>query len=239
MPKARAASKRNVSPPKVALLVETSNAYARGMLGGVEEYISARGPWTVYLGEHGRGDRPPAWLERWNGDGILARVENENIARALESMRLPVVNLSFAPLIAAAPTFTTDNDGIAELAAMHFLERGFRHFGYCGREDFVWSIDRSEAFVRRLASVGRKCAVFSRPKRAAADSDAEIESIASWLRTLPKPVAVLACYDFRGQQVLMHVAARASRCRMKSRCSAWTMTSCFARFHRRRSPASF
>ena len=82
------------------MLVETSNAYARGMLAGVEEFISARGPWTVYLGEHGRGDRPPAWLERWDGDGILARVENENIARALESMRLPVVNLSFAPLIA-------------------------------------------------------------------------------------------------------------------------------------------
>ena len=126
MPKARAASKKNVSPPKVALLVETSNAYARGMLAGVEEFISARGPWTVYLGEHGRGDRPPAWLERWDGDGIIARVENENIARALESMRLPVVNLSFAPLIAAAPTFTTDNAGIAELAAGHFLERGFR-----------------------------------------------------------------------------------------------------------------
>ena len=201
MPKARA-SKKNVSPPKVALLVETSNAYARGMLAGVEEFISARGPWTVYLGEHGRGDRPPAWLERWDGDGILARVENENIARALESMRLPVVNLSFAPLIAAAPTFTTDNAGIAELAAGHFLERGFRHFAYCGRQEFVWSIDRGEGFVRRLAAVGRKCAVFSRPARVAADSDAEIESIASWLRTLPKPVAVLACYDFRGQQVL-------------------------------------
>ena len=201
MPKARA-SKRNVSPPKVALLVETSNAYARGMLAGVEEFISARGPWTVYLGEHGRGDRPPAWLERWDGDGIIARVENENIARALESMRLPVVNLSFASLVAAAPTFTTDNDGIAELAATHFLERGFRHFAYCGREEFVWSIDRGEAFVRRLVSVGKNCSVFSRTKRVAADSDAEIESIASWLRILPKPVAVLACYDFRGQQVL-------------------------------------
>ncbi len=202
MPKARAASKKSVSPPKVALLVETSNAYARGMLAGVEEFISTRGPWTVYLGEHGRGDRPPAWLERWEGDGIIARVENENIARALASMRLPVVNLSFTPLIATAPTFTTDNVGIAELAVTHFLERGFQHFAYCGREEFAWSIDRGEAFARRLVSVGRKCAIFSRPARVAGDTDAEIESIAAWLRTLPKPLAVLACYDFRGQQVL-------------------------------------
>ena len=40
------------------------------------------------------------------------------------------------------------------------------------------------------------------PARLAPNSDAEIESIASWLRSLPKPVAVFACYDFRGQQVL-------------------------------------
>jgi LacI family transcriptional regulator len=210
MPKVRASSKKSASPPKVALLVETSNAYARGMLAGVEEFISARGPWTVYLGEHGRGDRPPAWLERWDGDGIIARVENENIARALESMRVPVVNLSFTPLIAAAPTFTTDNEGIAELAATHFLERGFQHFAYCGREEFAWSIDRGEAFSRRLAREGKKCVVFARPARVAGDSDAEVESIASWLRKLPKPVAVLACYDFRGQQVLD--AARRAGC---------------------------
>lgn len=202
MPKARAASKMKTLPPKVALLVETSNAYARGMLAGVEEFISARGPWTVYLGEHGRGDRPPTWLERWDGDGIIARVENEKIARALEAMRLPVVNLSFAPLIADAPTFTTDNEAIADMAAVHFLERGFHHFAYCGRDEFPWSTDRGNAFAKRLAAAGKRCATFSRAARVTTDSDAELENIADWLRTLPKPVAVLACYDFRGQQVL-------------------------------------
>ena len=75
-------------PPKVALLIETSNAYARGLLAGIEDYLRAHGPWSVYLGEHGRGDRPPDWLAKWDGDGIIARVENRSIARALAGMRV-------------------------------------------------------------------------------------------------------------------------------------------------------
>ena len=197
MPKSRIQSS---SPPKVALLVETSNAYARGMLAGIEDFISAHGPWSVYLGEHGRGDQPPPWFARWQGDGIIARVENPNIARSLEKTGLPVVNLSFDSLIADAPTFTTDNVAIAELAVTHFLERGFDHFAYCGRREFGWSINRGATFEQRLAIAGKKCAHFSQPR--AVNSDAETDLIATWLRTLPRPLAVFTCYDIRGQHVL-------------------------------------
>ena len=76
--------------PKVALLIETSNAYARGLLAGVEEYIRNHGPWSVYLAEHGRGDLPPKWLQGWDGDGILARVENPHIAAVLATAKQPV-----------------------------------------------------------------------------------------------------------------------------------------------------
>lgn len=202
MPKGRALRTKPASPPKVALLVETSNAYARGMLAGIEDFISTHGPWSVYLGEHGRGDQPLSWLARWRGDGIIARVENENIARALVATRLPVVNLSFAPLIPGAPTFTTDNVGIADLAVTHFMERGFQHFAYCGRREFVWSIDRGAAFERRLGALGKTCAHFPQPSDTGADSDGETDRIAAWLLTLPRPLAVFACYDQRGQQVL-------------------------------------
>src|SRR5437016_2999457 len=52
---------------RVALLVETSNSYARGLLRGVVDYAREHGRWSVYLGEHRRGDQPPPWLERWDG----------------------------------------------------------------------------------------------------------------------------------------------------------------------------
>src|SRR4051794_27349172 len=34
--------------PRVALLIESSNAYGRGLLAGVEEYIRDHEPWSVY-----------------------------------------------------------------------------------------------------------------------------------------------------------------------------------------------
>ena len=52
------------TPLKVALLVETSNTYARGLLRGIVSYIREHRPWSLYLSEHNRGDRPPGWLAR-------------------------------------------------------------------------------------------------------------------------------------------------------------------------------
>ena len=78
------------APVQVALLVETSNAYARGLLHGVVSYIREHRSWSLYLSEHNRGDRPPRWLARWKGDGIIARIENASIAEALRQVRLGI-----------------------------------------------------------------------------------------------------------------------------------------------------
>ena len=188
-------------PPKVALLIETSNAYARGLLAGIGDYVLGHGPWSLYLGEQGRGDRPPDWLAKWGGDGIIARVENRSTARALAAVRLPVVDLSAARLLPGAPVVTTDNAAIARLAVQHFTERGFRHFAYCGDARFAWSMARGEYFSLFIRGSGGTCAVYAAEK-ARAGGDAETDGIARWLRRLPKPVAVFACYDARGQRVL-------------------------------------
>src|ERR1700683_4777663 len=83
----------------VALLVETSNDYARGLLRGVVAYIRKHRPWTTYLAEHGRGDEPPQWLSEWRGDGILARIENKRIAEAVVASGRPAVDLSAANIV--------------------------------------------------------------------------------------------------------------------------------------------
>ena len=60
----------------VALLIETSNAYARGLLAGITAYVREHTPWSIYLPELGRGDVAPTW----RGDGIIARIETRAIA---------------------------------------------------------------------------------------------------------------------------------------------------------------
>jgi LacI family transcriptional regulator len=54
----------------------------------------------------------------------------------------------------------SDSAALAGLAATHFLERGFKHFGYCGDARFIWSAMHGQHFVARLRQAGFGCDVF-------------------------------------------------------------------------------
>lgn len=188
--------------PRVALLIETSNGYARELLHGVEEYIRSHNPWHIFLAERGRGDAPPIWLNNWDGDGIIARIENKKIAQVLSKAKQPVVDLSSYRFLDQVPSVMTDSKAIAELAATHFLNRGFSHFAFCGLSRFPWSRQRGEFFRKALLEKNHPVHEYNPDSSDSGDSENETDVIAKWLLTLPKPVAIFACYDARGRQIL-------------------------------------
>lgn len=187
---------------EVALLIETSNGYARGLLKGIIAYTREHESWSIYLGEHARGDDPPAWLRRWRGDGVIARIENDRIAAAVVESALPAVDVSAARKVASLPWVETDDRAIADAAARHLLERNFRHLAYCGDERFNWSRWRGEHFVRAAAEAGVPCDVYAPSRRARRDWDAMEDEIGRWLLSLSRPVGVMASYDIRARHVL-------------------------------------
>jgi LacI family transcriptional regulator len=187
---------------KVALLVETSNAYARGLLHGIVSYIREHQPWSVFLSEHSRGDQPPEWLTKWDGHGVIARIENASIAKAIRRLRIPVVDVSAARLIPSLPWVETDDAAIARVATEHLIERGFRHLAFCGDDRFNWSKWRREHFERLVLAAGYRPFSFCLRQGQFANAEAEVEAIGDWIGALPKPAGIMACYDFRGQQVL-------------------------------------
>ncbi len=79
---------------RVALLIETSNAYARGLLRGIYSYVREQAVGATYFPELSRGDPPPKSLKRWHGDGIIARIENQQIAEVVGKLNIPVVDVS-------------------------------------------------------------------------------------------------------------------------------------------------
>jgi LacI family transcriptional regulator len=188
--------------PRVALLIETSNGYGRGLLTGVYAWMRENQAWSVYLAEQGRGDRPPLWLKTWKGDGIIARIENQEVASGICDLKVPVVDMSAGRLLPKLPWCEIDEDGIARLAAEHFLSRGFRNFAYCGDPRFVWSKLRGDAFDRAMKQVGYPVHHYEPSSQALDDEDAAMDCIGEWLQTLPQPVAVFTSYDIRGRQVL-------------------------------------
>ncbi len=190
--------------PAVALLIETSNAYARGVLQGVMAYINEHDPWSIHLPEQERGAPPPSWFARWHGDGIIARIETKEIAKALTKTDLPTVDVSAARYVPSIPWVETDDEAIAESAARHLMDRGFRHFGFCGEPRFNWSKWRLEHFVRIIRRYGQNCDVYETPKSTKRRTSplGEDRRLIDWVQKLPRPIGVMACYDIKAQQLL-------------------------------------
>jgi LacI family transcriptional regulator len=190
--------------PRVALLIETSNAYARGLLEGVAQHLHEQGMWSVVLPERGRGDPVPGWLRGWNGDGIIVRAESRGVARAVAASRLPAVDLSAAGLLPGAPWVHSDVRAEAQAGFAHLWDRGYRRLGFCGVTEYQWAEWQRDRFVGLAREVGCECSDFVRPLRSAnaAGWTAGQRALAHWLRRLRKPVGIFACFDVLGQQVL-------------------------------------
>lgn len=190
--------------PHVALLVETSNAYCRALLEGVAAYLRDNRPWSVFLAEHERGAPVPTWLRRWKGDGVIARVENEMIAKALLELEVPVVNVSSTNLIPDMHAVVTSEQSMCRLSFEHLYERGFRSFAFCGTPTYAWSISREKVFSRLTEEAGCSCCIFRPPATRSKHPNWEVgqDLLVEWLQDLPKPAGLLASHDFRGQQVL-------------------------------------
>jgi LacI family transcriptional regulator len=196
--------------PRVALLVESSRAYGRGLLHGIAEYVRLHGTWSIFLAERGLGDAPPAWLQGWEGDGIIARIENRRIARSVCEQDVPTVDLRGLLTDLGVPVILTDDESVASLAVAHFQERGFRHFAFCGFPGADYSDKRSECFTRLVEELGFTCHVYQASiQRYATGTEAREQlgwiteaEVIRWIEELPKPVGLMACNDIRAQQVL-------------------------------------
>ena len=185
---------------QIALVIETSNAYGRGLLAGISRRMRELGTWSATLIEAGRGDGGAGHLAAWSGDGILARIENAGVAAAVQATGLPAVDLSAARLLPGLPWVETDDRAIAAQAVAHLRERGFCHLGFVGDDRFAWSRNRARHAADLLRAEGLACATcVMQPGQAV---PAQREAIAAWLRSCSFPLGVFCAYDPLGHLVL-------------------------------------
>jgi LacI family transcriptional regulator len=200
--KSRGARKR----PHVALLIDMSSAYGRGLLNGIYAYVREHDPWSTSLTELGRHDPAPNWLiDNLRVDGIIARIENDRIANAMLKMGVPVVNVSSALRVPQFPWIVPDHAAIAQIVAEHYFQRGFRHLGFCGNPVFRFSNWREKEFSRIALDAGCSCSIFRqhyRNRRRHLTMSEDQQQLGDWVLQIPKPVGVMACNDIRAQQLL-------------------------------------
>ena len=187
----------------VALLIETSKTYGRGLLGGISRYVHTHRPWSIFIAERGLDDPLPPWFRRWRGDGIILRSSTAALVSAVRRRRLPTVYLGEVRDM-GLPMLHSDDRAIARTAAEHLIERGFTCFGYVGLKGVVWSDQRRVFFVERLVEDGYACELyeFGSGNDGLGDWVSREKELSHWLQSLPKPAALLACYDVMGIRVL-------------------------------------
>lgn len=200
----RKAAGREGRRPHVALIIETSLGSGRDILRGVARYVREHEPWALYHEPHGLEASVPQWLRRWNGDGIIARIQTRRIAQQLAASGIPVVDVLGVVPECAFPLVSVDNLAIARMAAEHLLERGFRRFGFFGIEGENWSEQRYAGFCAAVASIQSQVPICRLPRdtKGRRSWERAEDDIARWIAALPKPAGVLICSDQRGSQFL-------------------------------------
>jgi len=209
--------------PRVAILMESSLEVSRNLQRGIIRYIREHGTWTLDLTPGGIADQKLP--ENWNGNGIIARIPSRTEADRLAAHPAPKVILDpqaqfilASHPISSCVRLSCDHAAVGCAAADHFISRGFSRFAFVGpalssspqmRYDGSglaepnWSQERRLGFAKRLEESGFRCSLYPalRSRRLSENYNLEMPRLVSWLRTLPKPVAVFTPHDARGRQI--------------------------------------
>ncbi len=146
-------------------------------------------------------------------DGVIARIPNAKMAKALGRLRIPVVDLYRWKDYPAISSVDADHVAIGRMAAEWFIERRFKSFAFCGYTGAPFSDLRGAAFKEAVDARGHACSFY---KEAVFSSDflgkmilraerygnpPDRDRMAAWLEGLERPAAVFCCHDIRAYQV--------------------------------------
>ena len=190
--------------PRIAILVDTSTTWGRRIVAGVNNYVRKNRPWQIFIEARGVEERINL-PQGWHGEGVIARVGSVAMADALYEHGIPVVNVSGIQLSHDRfPRVTTDMQKTGELAAEHFLNRGFRNFGYFSLLGLSYVSAQQDAFIRATKRAGCRCAIYGVQTHEGAEPDwnLDLNKLAKWLTDLPKPTGILTWNADSGRQII-------------------------------------
>ena len=91
------------------------------------------------------------------------------------------------------------------MAAEHLIDRGLKHFAYCGLDDVLhrhWVQERATAFGSRLADAGYKFDFYKlQVYRSQIGWEETQKRLDHWIESIPKPTGIMVCNDLCGVYV--------------------------------------
>ena len=170
---------------QVAVLLGAGGDWGRQAIEGIMAYEHEAGPWYLKLNPMGPqtfNEIPNEWEE---SDGFIAAVFESDLAKKLNGLGKPVVNLADSTIDNfSAPNLRTDDRIGTRQAVDHFLERGFHNMAFAGPSHIINAVEYKKHFHTALSDENiLPCSSF-----AYNGTDSEmLEPLKIWLHELPKP----------------------------------------------------
>ncbi|HEX7984639.1 MAG TPA: DNA-binding transcriptional regulator [Duganella sp.] len=194
---------------RIALLFNANKSFDREVTAGIAGYLGGtRAAWDLFLEEDFR--LRLAGIERWQGDGIIADFDDPAVAEALSRCSVPVVAVggsyaNEADYPAGIPYVATDNFKLIKLARDHLIDVGlprFAMFSLPKAQENRWAQERENAFLSLMREDGMEGEIFRGCETSASSWEESVRGQIDWLRSLPKPVGIIAVTDARARQLL-------------------------------------
>lgn len=193
--------------PRVIIAMKRFSEADQQLLRGVAKYAHLKGPWIF-------SKEPPfevrqakkidlfARAKNWKADGIITKIYNSAQNSLLTKIALPVIDFAALPHTRKFPSITIDSCSTGKLAAEYLLDKGLRNFAYCVLITGPWREKLKGNFIKTVTSAGFSTSIYNPPKKSVLRHwENEQKILAKWLKTLSKPVGIVADCDYRGQHL--------------------------------------
>lgn len=191
--------------PQVLLVFSTRFDECTHMLKGISQFERSHNPWAAFLDDEMRAENDPRWLSSKKWSGVISRHTTPKLVQACAANKIPLVDLNDTPPFAGVPKIRPDNIALGHMGSEHLIERGFTSLAFCGFRNNAWSNERRDGFLEAARLAGHKVNVLDVEYPGDLTpfwDDEQAAELCAWIKTLPKPVGIMACNDMRALQLI-------------------------------------
>lgn len=184
------------------MMTDFSESYPRRLLIGVAKYAHDIGEaWTLCRLNTTDRDKYETeslvdYAKRFQADVIIGQFLKTDDLSAFKKAGIIPIAQEFSSRNTIIINITGEHHKAGRTGAEYFINKGFHNFAYLGMEDVVWSDERLEGF-RQAVLESDKSYTFSEFKlpQPYIWQNLDMTELSTWIKSLPKPVAIMACDD--------------------------------------------
>ena len=193
---------------RVLIISDFTESFSHKLLAGLVDYSRRKEQWIVCR-------MPPQYkaqigiqgvirvAKEWEVDAVIGQFEPTDDIGLFAENGIVAIAQDYKKKFTTIPNITADYLGTGRMAARYFIERGFRNFGFFGMNDVCWSDERCEGFRREVEAAGFGGSFYSyRMQEIDMVWYYQRNRLREWLRSIPKPIAIMACDDNQGSNLV-------------------------------------